>query len=57
MDDHDADDTYEGIPHPEYIAVWRETPEEIAMRRETRQHMDDALATLNEKYRVVFVLA
>ena len=56
LDDRDSDDTYEGIPHPEYIAVWRDLPEEIAMRRETRQHVDDALATLDEKYRVVFVL-
>ena len=56
LDDREADDSYEGIPHPEYIAVWRETPEEIAMRRETRQHVDEALATLDEKYRVVFVL-
>ena len=36
--------------------MWRETPEDIASRRETRQHVDDALATLNEKYRLVFVL-
>ena len=47
---------YEGIPYPEYIAAWRETPEELAIRRETRQYVDEALATLNEKYRVVFVL-
>jgi RNA polymerase sigma-70 factor (ECF subfamily) len=26
------------------------------MRHETRQHVDEALAALNEKYRVVFVL-
>jgi RNA polymerase sigma-70 factor (ECF subfamily) len=56
LDSRESDDTYEGIPHPEYIAVWRETPAEIAMRRETRQYVDEALATLNEKYRVVFVL-
>jgi RNA polymerase sigma-70 factor (ECF subfamily) len=56
LDVHDADDNYEGVPHPQYIAVWRETPEEIAVRRETRQYVDDALATLDEKYRVVFVL-
>ena len=36
--------------------MWRETPEEIAMRRETRQAVDDALAGLDEKYRLVFVL-
>ncbi len=56
LDDGGIDDGYDGIPHPEYIAVWRETPEEIAMRHETRQHVDEALATLNEKYRVVFAL-
>lgn len=55
-DDGDSDDAYDGIPHPEYIAAWRETPEELAVRRETRQHIDEALATLNEKYRAVFVL-
>jgi RNA polymerase sigma-70 factor (ECF subfamily) len=54
IDDQDTDD--EGIPHPAYIAVWRETPEEIAVRRETRQYIDEALAGLKEKYRVVFVL-
>jgi RNA polymerase sigma-70 factor, ECF subfamily len=56
LDDGDSDDTYEGVQLPEYIAVWRETPEELAVRRETRQYIDEALATLNEKYRVVFVL-
>jgi RNA polymerase sigma-70 factor (ECF subfamily) len=56
LDDTASEDTYEGIPHPEYIAVWRETPEEIAVRRETRQYVDEALACLNEKHRVVFVL-
>ena len=56
LDDRGSEDTYEGIPHPEFIAVWRETPEEIAAGRETRQHVDEALATLNEKHRVVFVL-
>ena len=56
LDDGGADDGYEAVPHPEYIAVWRETPEEIAMRHETRQHVDEALATLKEKHRVVFVL-
>ena len=56
LDDGDSDDTYEEIPYPEYIAAWRETPEELAIRRETRQYIDEALATLNEKYRVVFLL-
>jgi RNA polymerase sigma-70 factor, ECF subfamily len=56
LNEQASDETYEGIPHPEYIAVWNETPEELAVRQETRQYVDDALATLNEKYRLVFVL-
>ncbi len=52
----DSDDGYHGIPHPEFIAAWRETPDEIAMRKETRQHIDEALARLNDKHRLVFVL-
>ena len=56
LDDRNADDTDEEMPHPEYIAVWRDTPDQIALRRETRQYVDEALATLNEKHRVVFVL-
>jgi RNA polymerase sigma-70 factor, ECF subfamily len=56
LDADDADGSYEGVPHPDYIARWRETPEALATRRETRQIIDDALATLAEKYRVVFVL-
>lgn len=56
LDDGNSDDSYEGLPTPEYIAVWRETPEELAIRRETRRSVDEALADLNEKHRVVFVL-
>jgi RNA polymerase sigma-70 factor (ECF subfamily) len=54
--DGDGDDAYDKLPHPEYIAAWRETPEDLAIRRETRQSIDEALATLGDKYRVVFVL-
>jgi RNA polymerase sigma-70 factor, ECF subfamily len=56
LDDPNAKDAYEDVPHPEYIAAWRESPEQIAVRRETRQYLDDALDELDEKYRVVFVL-
>ena len=44
------------LPRPEYIARWRETPEQIASRRETRQLLDEALDQLDDKYRLVFVL-
>jgi RNA polymerase sigma-70 factor, ECF subfamily len=56
LDEYSSDDGYEGIPHPDFIAAWRETPDEIAMRNETRQHIDEALTQLNEKHRLVFVL-
>ena len=56
LDAEGSDDTYEGVPRPEYIAAWCETPEELAARREIRQYIDDALATVGEKYRVAFVL-
>lgn len=47
---------YSDLPHPEFIAEWAETPDEIAARRETRQLLDKALDELDEKYRLVFVL-
>lgn len=46
----------EAIPHPEFIADWRESPRELVARRETRQLLDDALNQLEEKHRLVFLL-
>jgi len=43
-------------PHPEYIADWRDTPEHLAQRQEVRQLLEEALAELDEKHRVVFLL-
>jgi len=51
-----SDDGYEDLPHPQYIAKWRETPAEVAQRRETAQLLREALDELDEKYRLVFVL-
>jgi RNA polymerase sigma-70 factor (ECF subfamily) len=47
------DDT---IPHPEYIADWRESPEQLVERREIQELLDAALGQLDEKHRLVFVL-
>jgi RNA polymerase sigma-70 factor (ECF subfamily) len=44
------------IPHPEFIADWRHSPEELASRHETRRLIDDALVELDEKHRLVFLL-
>lgn len=47
---------YDSIPHPEYIADWKQSPEQLVERNETRRLLDDALAKLDEKHRLVFVL-
>jgi RNA polymerase sigma-70 factor, ECF subfamily len=50
------DEGYDQLPRPEYIAQWRETPEQIASRHETRRILNEALDELEEKYRLVFIL-
>ncbi|MCU0784949.1 MAG: sigma-70 family RNA polymerase sigma factor [Verrucomicrobia bacterium] len=47
---------YDAIPHPEFIADWKQSPEQLVERNETRRLLDDALAQLDEKHRLVFVL-
>jgi RNA polymerase sigma-70 factor, ECF subfamily len=49
-------DDYGTIPHPEYIADWRQSPEQLVQNNETRRLLDDALAKLDEKHRLVFLL-
>jgi RNA polymerase sigma-70 factor (ECF subfamily) len=51
-----SSESYADLPHPEYIAQWQESPEQIASRRETRALLNAALEELGEKYRLVFVL-
>ena len=52
----EADDDLASVPHPEFIADWRQSPEELVERDETRQLLEAALASLDEKHRVVFLL-
>jgi len=47
---------YDSIPHPEYIADWKQSPEQLVQRNETQRLLDAALAQLDEKHRLVFVL-
>lgn len=49
-------DDENGLPLPQAIAEWRESPEEILSRKETRELVEEALQSLDEKYRLVFVL-
>lgn len=46
----------DSIPHPEFIADWRQSPEELVRRNEVRRLLDEALARLDEKHRLVFLL-
>lgn len=44
------------IPHPEYIADWRETPDRLVQHAETHKLLDDAMAELEPGHRAVFLL-
>ena len=44
------------IPHPEYIADWRHSPEELVRKNEIRRLLEEALTQLDEKHRLVFLL-
>ena len=52
----DPDDDYSRLPHPEFIAEWRAGPGELVQRAEVRRLLDEALADLDDKYRLVFLL-
>ena len=47
---------YDSVSHPEFIADWRQSPEELVERNETQRLLDEALAQLDEKHRLVFLL-
>jgi RNA polymerase sigma-70 factor (ECF subfamily) len=49
-------DDLNSIPHPEFIADWRQSPEHLVARNEIRTLLDAALTRLDEKHRVVFLL-
>jgi len=44
------------VPHPEYIADWRQSPEQLVHRNEIQRLLDEALNQLDEKHRLVFLL-
>jgi len=47
---------YDTVPHPEFIADWKESPEQLVGRNETARLIDLALNELDDKHRVVFLL-
>jgi RNA polymerase sigma-70 factor (ECF subfamily) len=56
LTDLGAEESYSSIPHPEFIAPWSLTPDEILSRVEVRSQIEQALLELDDKYRLVFVL-
>lgn len=52
----EAQDGYDKVAHPEYIADWRESPEELVRRNETARLIDGALEELDDKHRLIFLL-
>jgi len=49
-------DKYDSVPHPEFIADWRQSPEELVEKNEIHRLLDEALGRLDEKHRMVFLL-
>lgn len=41
---------------PEFVAPWSQTAEQLVQQQEVLAELDQALATLDDKYRLVFVL-
>lgn len=50
------EDSYSSLPHPEFIARWSASPETLAQQAETREQIEATLNSLDDKYRVVFIL-
>ncbi len=49
-------ENFDLIPQPEFIADWRQSPEQLVHRREIQRLLDEALDRLDEKHRLVFLL-
>jgi RNA polymerase sigma-70 factor (ECF subfamily) len=52
----DPSDDFNSVPHPEFIADWRQSPEHLVEQNEVRRLLDGALSRLDEKHRLVFLL-
>lgn len=50
------DEDFHGIQRPEFIAAWNRSPDDMAHLSETRALIEAALAQLDEKHRLVFLL-
>jgi RNA polymerase sigma-70 factor (ECF subfamily) len=46
----------DSLPHPEYIADWRQSPEQLVHNNEAKRLIEGALGRLDDKHRLVFLL-
>lgn len=56
MSDMVSEENYSDVPHPEFIAPWSKTADEIAQVAEVQAEIEKALSELDDKYRLVFIL-
>ena len=56
LDAATAADAEGHVPHPEFIADWRDTPDRLVQQAETRRLLDAAIAELDPPHRAVFLL-
>ena len=52
----EASEDFDSVPQPEFIADWRQSPEQLVQKHEIQRLLDEALARLGEKHRLVFLL-
>ncbi len=52
----DSGDEDSPLPHPDFVAEWRDNPQRLAEQRETQEILTDSIMRLEEKYRLVFLL-
>jgi RNA polymerase sigma-70 factor (ECF subfamily) len=52
----EPEEGYGTVPHPEFIADWKESPEALVQKHETARLIDEALGRLDEKHRLIFLL-
>ncbi len=46
----------DSVPHPDYIADWKQSPEELVHQNEVQRLLEEALHQLDDKQRLVFLL-
>jgi RNA polymerase sigma-70 factor, ECF subfamily len=56
LDADSSEESYSSVPLPQFIADWRQSPEQLVWQNETRLLLDKALDQLDEKHRLVFLL-